>query len=44
MGIKERAFLAGGRARIISSPGKGTTVEVYLPLHSAQGPPPAVAM
>jgi signal transduction histidine kinase len=44
MGIKERAFLAGGRARIISSPGKGTTVEVCLPLHSAQGPPPAVAM
>lgn len=44
MGIKERAFLAGGRARIISSPGEGTTVEVYLSLHSAQGSPPAVTM
>lgn len=32
LGIKERATLVGGRARIISSPGKGTIIEVYLPL------------
>jgi signal transduction histidine kinase len=31
IGIRERAVLAGGRARIISSPGKGTTIEVLLP-------------
>jgi PAS domain S-box-containing protein len=34
VGIKERATLAGGRARIKSSPSKGTTVEVSLPLRS----------
>ena len=32
IGIKERAALAGGRAKIISSPKKGTTIEVSLPL------------
>lgn len=32
IGIKERAALVGGRARIISSPNKGTTIEVSLPL------------
>jgi len=32
IGIKERAALVGGRAKIISSPNKGTTVEVTLPL------------
>jgi PAS domain S-box-containing protein len=32
MGMRERAVLVGGRVRIISSPGKGTTVEVSLPL------------
>jgi PAS domain S-box-containing protein len=32
IGIKERAALIGGRAKIISSPNKGTTVEVFLPL------------
>jgi PAS domain S-box-containing protein len=31
-GIKERAALVGGRAKIISSPRKGTTVDVSLPL------------
>ena len=36
MGIKERVALVGGRARIISSPGEGTRVEVGLPLHFAQ--------
>ena len=32
IGITERAALVGGRARIISSPGKGTTIDVVLPL------------
>jgi PAS domain S-box-containing protein len=32
IGIKERAALLGGGARIISSPNKGTTIEVSLPL------------
>jgi signal transduction histidine kinase len=32
IGITERAALVGGRARIISSSGKGTTIEVLLPL------------
>jgi len=32
IGIRERAALAGGRATIISSPNKGTSVEVSLPL------------
>jgi two-component system sensor histidine kinase UhpB len=32
IGIKERAALVGGRAKIISSPNKGTTIEVSLPL------------
>jgi signal transduction histidine kinase/ABC-type amino acid transport substrate-binding protein len=32
IGITERAALVGGRARIASSAGKGTTVEVLLPL------------
>jgi PAS domain S-box-containing protein len=32
LGIKERAVLIGGRAKIISAPNKGTTIEVFLPL------------
>jgi signal transduction histidine kinase len=36
LGMKERAALAGGRARIISSPGHGATVEVVLPLETAE--------
>ena len=32
IGIKERAALVGGRAKILSSPNKGTTIEVSLPL------------
>jgi signal transduction histidine kinase len=32
IGIKERAALVGGRAKIISSPNKGTTIEVSVPL------------
>ena len=31
IGITERAALVGGRARIISSPGRGTTIEAVLP-------------
>jgi signal transduction histidine kinase len=32
LSLKERAALAGGGAHITSSPGEGTTVEVFLPL------------
>ncbi len=32
IGIRERAALVGGRAKIISSPSKGTTIDVSLPL------------
>jgi PAS domain S-box-containing protein len=32
IGIRERAALVGGRAKIISSPRKGTTIDVSLPL------------
>jgi signal transduction histidine kinase len=32
IGIKERAALVGGRAKIVSSPNKGTTIETLLPL------------
>jgi signal transduction histidine kinase len=31
IGIQERAALLGGRAKIISSPNKGTTIEISLP-------------
>jgi two-component system sensor histidine kinase UhpB len=34
-GIRERATLLGGRAEILSRPGKGTTVTVTLPLPAA---------
>jgi PAS domain S-box-containing protein len=37
--IVERAELAGGWARILSSPGDGTTVECWLPLDVATGDP-----
>jgi PAS domain S-box-containing protein len=32
IGIKERAALVDGRAKIVSSPNKGTTIEVSVPL------------
>jgi two-component system sensor histidine kinase UhpB len=32
IGVRERAALVGGRAKIISSPNKGTTIEVSAPL------------
>lgn len=35
-GIRERARLLGGRCRIRSKPGKGTSVAVELPLVEAQ--------
>jgi PAS domain S-box-containing protein len=37
IGVKERAALVGGRARIISSPNKGTTIEVSVPLAWSEG-------
>jgi signal transduction histidine kinase len=30
--MRERAAMAGGRTRVHSRPGRGTTVEVWLPL------------
>jgi PAS domain S-box-containing protein len=36
LGLNERAALASGRARITSSPGEGATVEILLPLDSAE--------
>jgi signal transduction histidine kinase len=39
MGMRERAVLVGGRVQIISSPNKGTTVEVSLPLHASSERP-----
>lgn len=38
LGIKERASLNGGEARITSSPGKGTTIKVGLPFHGRKKP------
>jgi signal transduction histidine kinase len=35
LGMMDRAALAGGSARVISSPGNGTTVEIVLPLEIA---------
>jgi len=32
IGINERAALVGGRAKVVSSPNKGTTIETRLPL------------
>ena len=31
VGMKERAVLLGGRTKITSAPGRGTTVEAYIP-------------
>lgn len=41
LGIKERAALAGGSARIISSLGKGATVEIALPLETTESARPS---
>ncbi len=35
LGMRERARLAGGRLEIISAPGAGTTLQLYLPLNVA---------
>jgi signal transduction histidine kinase len=37
-GVQERARLFGGAARIISAPGKGTTIDVELPLSDVLEP------
>jgi PAS domain S-box-containing protein len=34
LGVRERAYLLGGQARIASTPGEGTEVEVTLPLQA----------
>jgi signal transduction histidine kinase len=39
MGMRERAALVGGRVQIISSPNKGTAVQVSLPLHASDERP-----
>lgn len=36
LGMKERAALAGGSVRVISSPGEGAAVEIVLPLDIAE--------
>ncbi len=35
VGMRERAFAAGGKLEIISTPGKGTTVSVQIPIEPA---------
>jgi signal transduction histidine kinase len=42
-GIRERAALLGGRADIVSHPGRGTRVAVSLPLPAPARPPRAAA-
>lgn len=34
LGLRERTVLLGGEARIASEPGRGTTIEVHIPLES----------
>ena len=36
LGLRERAYLLGGEARVTSAPGQGTEVEVTLPLQRAE--------
>jgi len=38
LGLRERASLLGGEVRIVSEPGRGTTVELRLPLVDAATP------
>jgi signal transduction histidine kinase len=38
LGLRERASLLGGDATIISAPGKGTQVEIRLPVRSGTAP------
>jgi signal transduction histidine kinase len=44
LGMKERAALAGGSARITSSPGNGATIGILLPLDVAESALPRVEM
>ena len=34
LGLRERAYLLGGEARVTSTPGTGTEIEVTLPLQA----------
>lgn len=36
LGMKERAFMIGGKLEIISSPGQGTTIIIKVPLHQEE--------
>ncbi len=36
LSMNERAELIGGRLNMYSSPGQGTTIEVYVPIHQAE--------
>jgi signal transduction histidine kinase len=38
LGLKDRAEALGGRLRLHSPPGAGTTLEITLPLHSPAEP------
>jgi hypothetical protein len=40
MGIRERAELLGGTASIDTAPGRGTRLEIRVPLTEAASPPP----
>jgi len=35
LGVRERGYLLGGDSRIVSAPGEGTSVELWLPLPTA---------
>lgn len=36
LGMKERAFMIGGKLEILSTPGKGTTIIIKVPLHQEE--------
>jgi signal transduction histidine kinase len=38
LGMRERAALLGGRVEIDGAPGRGTTVQVHVPVHGAASP------
>jgi signal transduction histidine kinase len=38
LGMRERAALLGGRVEINGAPGRGTIVQVHVPLHGAAAP------
>ena len=39
VGLRERAYLLGGEVAFISAPGRGTNIEVRLPVSSMPFPP-----